>query len=551
MRHALLRLEAGHHFRLELLAAVVLDVHDLAAIAELGERDGQAIAAGTAGAADAVGVVLGLHRQAEVEDVGDGRHVDAAGGNVGGHQDLHLALAQCHQAAVAQALAQGAVQRDGAEAFLLQVVGEAVALDLRAGEHDRLVDAGVAQPVVEQLALVLAVVGPVQRLLDVGVLLLRAVDGDALRLAHDALGQLLDARREGGAEHHGLLALDGELVDFSQVVGKAEVEHAVGFVDHQELDLVELELLRALQVEQAAGGGDHEVGVLQLGDLQLVRHTTHHVGHAQATAMAHQVDGVVGHLLGEFARGAQDQGAGGGSLEIARAGGVFALGRLGRRFAAGQGFGGQALALGAFLGVGIGALLQQGVQHRQQEGGGLAAAGLAGDHQVGKTRFAFGQHGLGNHIVLHLGGLHVAEVGTGLHQLGCQTQQLKTVGFGRGGGDRGVRFGFGRQDFGREIAAGFKRVAHVRPCAICAIDRIKTLVARLPCEAGGSSAPDPFVVTKHQPSNGLRAMGPTSQVEDTGSEGPIRNANGGPLAGWQDVYRERRMPAQRIGEPGV
>jgi hypothetical protein len=49
-------------------------------------------------------------------------------------------LAQRHQAAVAQALRQGAVQRHGAEAFLLQVFGEAVALDLRAGEHDGLVD---------------------------------------------------------------------------------------------------------------------------------------------------------------------------------------------------------------------------------------------------------------------------------------------------------------------------------------------------------------------------------------------------------------------------
>jgi hypothetical protein len=68
--------------------------------------------------------------------------------------------------------------------------------------------------------------------------------------------------------------------------------------------------LRALQVQQAAGRGDHEVGVLQAGDLHLVRHAAHHVGDAQALAMLDQVDGVVRHLLREFARRAQDQRAG-------------------------------------------------------------------------------------------------------------------------------------------------------------------------------------------------------------------------------------------------
>ena len=49
-------------------------------------------------------------------------------GHVGRHQDLHLALAQRHQAAVAQALAQGTVQGHGTEAVLLQVIGQALSL---------------------------------------------------------------------------------------------------------------------------------------------------------------------------------------------------------------------------------------------------------------------------------------------------------------------------------------------------------------------------------------------------------------------------------------
>jgi hypothetical protein len=130
--------------------------------------------------------------------------------------------------------------------------------------------------------------------------------------------------------------------------------------------------------------------------------------------------------------------------------------------------------------------LQQGVQHGQQEGCGLAAAGLAGDHQVGITLLAFGQQGLGDHLVLHLRGLLVAKVGHCLHQLGGQTQAYKTIRLGGHFGGLGHR-SFVQLDFvvvvrnhylGREIAAGFKRVAHVRPCASRATDRIKRCKVR-------------------------------------------------------------------------
>lgn len=98
--------------------------------------------------------------------------------------------------------------------------------------------------------------------------------------------------------------------------------------------------------------------------------------------MLDQVDGVVRHLLRQFTRGAKDQGARGGSLEVARAGGVLALGTLGSGFTALSGFGHRTLESGAFFGFGSGLLVDQRVQHGQQEGGRLAGAGLAGDHQV-------------------------------------------------------------------------------------------------------------------------------------------------------------------------
>ena len=139
---------------------------------------------------------------------------------------------------------------------------------------------------VKQLAFVRRIVGPEQNLLDVGVLFLRAVNGHALWLTHNTGSQLLDARREGCAEHHGLFATDSELVQLGQIIGEAQIQHAIGFIDHQKLHLVQLDLHGALQIQQTAWGCYHQIGILQLGNLQLVGHAAHHIGNTQTTAMA-------------------------------------------------------------------------------------------------------------------------------------------------------------------------------------------------------------------------------------------------------------------------
>ncbi len=72
--------------------------------------------AGAAGAADAVDVVVGVVRHVEIEDVADVRNVEAAGGDVGGDQQLDLALAERVERGGARRLVQVAVQRDGVEA---------------------------------------------------------------------------------------------------------------------------------------------------------------------------------------------------------------------------------------------------------------------------------------------------------------------------------------------------------------------------------------------------------------------------------------------------
>ena len=247
----------------------------------------------------------------------------------------------------------------------------------------------------------------------------------ALGLTHDACGQLLNARREGGAEHHGLLAVNGELVDFSQVIRETEVQHAVGFVHHQELNFVQLDLHGALQIEQTARCGHNQVSVLQFGDLQLVRHATHHVGYAQTTAVLDQVDGVMRHLLSQFAGWANDQGARCWGFEIACVRGVFALGALRWLFAIGRSVSHELVPSCFVSGFGLGLLLNQGVQHRQQEGSCFAATCLARHHQVDEASFGIRVvvwQSQRNGFELNGGGLGVTQIAHGLHQFTGQAQ---------------------------------------------------------------------------------------------------------------------------------
>ena len=65
---------------------------------------------------------------------------------------------------------------------------------------------------------------------------------DALRLSHHASSQGLDARRKCCREHHGLMTLNGELIDLSQIIREAQIKHAIGLINHQELHVLEFDV---------------------------------------------------------------------------------------------------------------------------------------------------------------------------------------------------------------------------------------------------------------------------------------------------------------------
>ena len=108
-----------------------LDLREHRALAGVAERDGLARRAGAPGAADAMDVILRGLRQLEVEDVRDAVDVDAAGRDVGRDQHARGAAPERFERPLARPLRLVAVDRDGLDVDLRELLREPVGAVLR------------------------------------------------------------------------------------------------------------------------------------------------------------------------------------------------------------------------------------------------------------------------------------------------------------------------------------------------------------------------------------------------------------------------------------
>ena len=100
---------------------------------------------------------------------------------------------------------------------------------------------------------------------------LRGVTCSDTGLRRKLLGELADVVGVGGREHEVLALLRQHLEHALDVADEAHVEHAVGFVEHEDLHFGERHGALFAQVEQAAGRRDQDVAaVARLVDLRLL-----------------------------------------------------------------------------------------------------------------------------------------------------------------------------------------------------------------------------------------------------------------------------------------
>ena len=166
------------------------------------------------------------------------------------------------------------------DAGALQVPDDAVGAVLGAGEDERAVDLGVhgLQHRASSSACFSAWLTKMTRLLD-------ALGGRRLRRHRDLHRIVQELRRRARRSPCGIVAEKNRLWRFLrqhaddalQRMDEAEVEHLVGLVEDEDLDVAEVERALVDQVEQAAGRGDEDVDAArQAADLAADRHAAEH-----------------------------------------------------------------------------------------------------------------------------------------------------------------------------------------------------------------------------------------------------------------------------------
>src|ERR1700677_2947527 len=297
----------------DFLSDETLDGKDVRGVGGDHEREGIAGLFGATGAANAMNVVLGMLGHVVIDDVADVGDVEAAGSDVGGHQNFVAAIAEALQGFFAFALgAVGMEDGDGVIVFL-EEAGDLIGTMLGAAKDNY----GVVLHAFEQLQEQDGFLRFSNRIDDVRD---RFGDGsahsdiDGLRVFHGPLDEGGDLWRDGGGKKRSVALARAFLDDAADIGKDYHVQHPIRLVEHEELDAVELDAAALHVVQKPSRGGDNHVDAGAQGiDLFAIADAAINDGGAQVGEAGEIVDGGLD-LGGEFARRLHDEGAGFGLM---------------------------------------------------------------------------------------------------------------------------------------------------------------------------------------------------------------------------------------------
>ena len=174
------------------------------------------------------------------------------------HSTCRRPILELGQRARARGLALVAVDRERRDAVAVELLGELVGAVLGAREHEHLEPVLRLDEVRQELALAVAV----DRMHLLGDDLDRRVaagDLDHRRRVEQRVGERLDLVGERRREQQVLPPLGQLREDALDVADEAHVEHPVGLVQHQDLDVRQVDGALLVMVEQPARRGDQDV----------------------------------------------------------------------------------------------------------------------------------------------------------------------------------------------------------------------------------------------------------------------------------------------------
>ena len=222
-------------------------------------------------------------------------------------QHAHFAVLEAGQCLGTRILALVAVNRRSTDAGLLELGRQTVGTVLGTGEDQHLVPVFLDDQVLEQRRLV-ALLHGVDMLLD---LLGRGVARAGFhrhRVIQQLVGHAANLIGEGRGEQQRLTLGRQQLEQTADVVDEAHVQHAVRFIQHQRLEIGEIDGLLGVQVQQTARRGGQDLDARgQAADLRVDLHATEYHGIAQLQVTGIGSDVLVD-LRGQFTRRRDDQG---------------------------------------------------------------------------------------------------------------------------------------------------------------------------------------------------------------------------------------------------
>ena len=237
----------------------------------------------------------------------DARDIEAARGDVGRDQRADASAAHVRKRAGALELIHIAVQRRGGVAFAAQTRRERLRIALGGDKDDALGHRHVGQQVVEDPVLVCVIVGEMHSLLDRGRRRLVGIDFDTYRVAEQLAGEARDRRVERRREQHRLALLRRARRNQFHVVDEPHVQHPVGFVEYEHLQLRQIDAAALEMVDEPTWGGDENVdSARELAVLDRIRRAAVDANGLQ-TQVAPVLHSLSGYLLGKLARWRQYQ----------------------------------------------------------------------------------------------------------------------------------------------------------------------------------------------------------------------------------------------------
>ena len=208
-------------------------------------------------------ILLGHIGHFEIVDVAHAGHIDPARGDVGGNQNGGRSLAEGAQRSGTLRLALVAVDCGRIDPGGVEVAHNTVCAMLGPGEHQCALNLAIGEPGFQaqcQQRLLFGLVHMGDELIDpLGCGGLRSYF-DADRIVDELAAKLGDRLGHGGREEQALTLLGEHVGNALERHDKAKIHHLVGLVEHEDLDIAQRQRALIDQIEQAAGGGNKDVG---------------------------------------------------------------------------------------------------------------------------------------------------------------------------------------------------------------------------------------------------------------------------------------------------